>query len=535
MKKILILFIMFLCVTLISCNNTGYETENEGGQTPNDETILVSRIAETPEGRKYIEVDGEPFNYNGAQIRVDWLVDVQGEEVEGLEIYFEKAAKLGVKMVELPIQWKDVEPRENAYNFRNLSLMLSMAKKYGLKVEILLFTVNIGGMTGCVPDYIKDNKDKYPQYANDLNHPDALFFKLTNENLLESEGLMVKSLMESIYNWSVLNKSNTVISVQVRNEPDLYTKRIKEHNVRKDDGNQLSFDEAWNENIKSIDYIAKIVKASKYQVITRVNLCCYYENPKISHENWHKVVSLESVDLIGEDTYNSQLSFNRNVILNMYKELMDEYNTYPQIAENTGHFMNTASLFLMSNILGCGYSIYDLITPQVIVEEWGYYDWGILNNITKEEKPAFAIAKEILDGINKSGPYMAITNLKDIAGFNLLTDIPKTNIKQVVKTTKTTYEFETTSGALAYAINNGEYIYLFATADCTINISDSTLDSFYETGYVLPNGEFVSEGDYNLTSSKIELSGNLFYRIKVVTYANQISTTLDNLALESNN
>ena len=217
-KKIILLIISLL---ISSCNN---QSNNE------EKDIEVSKII-VNENKIYLQVDNKPFIYNGIQIRIDWLMDVNKESIEDMEYYFKKASELNVKVVEIPLQWKDLEVSEGAYNFRNLSKMLTYANKYNLKVELLLFTTNIGGMSGCVPTYIKENKELYPQYENSLNHKDALFFVQDNENILKREGAMVEALMDSIYNFSKSTNTTPVIAIQVKNEPDLYLKRIKENNV----------------------------------------------------------------------------------------------------------------------------------------------------------------------------------------------------------------------------------------------------------------------------------------------------------------
>lgn len=494
------------------------------------EKLLVSEIKKTEEGRMYLQVDERPFIYNGIQIRIDWLMDHQKESIDDMEFYFKKASELHVNVVELPIQWKDLEPEEDAYNFRNLSKMLSFAKKYDLKVELLLFTVNIGGMTGCVPSYIKKDTDRYPQYQNTLNHPDALFFVQNNENLLMREGKMVLALMDAIYQWSVSNQSNTVISIQVRNEPDLYLRRIKEYSVSQN-GEILSDEYAINETLEAIDTIAKIIKQSNYQIITRVNLCCFSDHEEVNYRYWNDLLALGSIDLVGEDTYNADLSYNKSILLDMQERLYKNYDTYAQIAENTGHYQNNASLILMANILGASYLMYDLITPQVITDEWKYYDWGILDNHTKEGKETFPVTAQLLEGVNLVQQYMVLTKAEDIAGFNLQTSLPQEKMNQIVHTTKTTYEFSTDHQSLAYAINHEDTIYLYSTDLATIKISDSKVENICRSGWVDETGVFHPEQTISLIDQTLELQGNTLYQIKTTALTNQISDTITNLGM----
>lgn len=177
MKKKILLILLPL---LLSCSTSNTSSINE------NKDIYVSRII-TSSKKNYLEVDGYPFIYNGIQIRTDWLINEQNETIDDMEYYFKIAQELGTKCVEIPLRWKDLEPKKDAYDFRNVSKYMSFAKKYNLRIEFLLFGINIGGMTGNVPDYIKKDEQTYPQYKNTLNHPDALFFVQDNKNTLSRE------------------------------------------------------------------------------------------------------------------------------------------------------------------------------------------------------------------------------------------------------------------------------------------------------------------------------------------------------------
>lgn len=512
-KKILLLIISLL---ISSCNN---QTNNE------EKDIEVSKIV-VNENKRYLQVDNKPFIYNGIQIRIDWLMDVNKESIEDMEYYFKKASELNVKVVEIPLQWKDLEVSEGAYNFRNLSKMLTYANKYNLKVELLLFTTNIGGMSGCAPTYIKENKELYPQYENSLNHKDALFFVQDNENILKREGAMVEALMDSIYNFSKSTNTTPVIAIQVKNEPDLYLKRIKENNVSLN-GKILSDEYAIKETLTAIDYIAKIIKKSKYKIITRINLCCFVDHISLNYRLWDEILSLKSIDVVGEDTYNPSISFNKNIILDMQEKLYPKYNTIAQIAENTGHYTNNPSLILTSNILGASYLMYDLITPKTITDEWNYYDWGILDNKTLEGKEAFNLTKTMLNGINLANSLLITTKSEDIAGFNIKDNEPLKEISQTINTSKTSYTFTTNNNAIGYAINYNDEIYLYATNEASITINDNTLEKTYYDGYVLDDNSFNINNTYTLTNNTINLKKDTLYKLKVIKTNTNKSNTLE--------
>lgn len=526
MKKKILLILLPL---LLSCSTSNTSSINE------NKDIYVSRII-TSSKKNYLEVDGYPFIYNGIQIRTDWLINEQNETIDDMEYYFKIAQELGTKCVEIPLRWKDLEPKKDAYDFRNVSKYMSFAKKYNLRIEFLLFGINIGGMTGNVPDYIKKDEQTYPQYKNTLNHPDALFFVQDNKNTLSREKKCTEALMDAIYQWSISNKYNACISIQVRNEPDLYFPKVEQYSLKKENGENLSLQEAKNETLLAIKEIASTIKNSKYKVITRVNVCCYSQHPEENYELWNDILALGNIDIVGEDTYSPNIDFNKSIIERMNSNIVKNYATIPQIAENTGHYENNNSLFLMANMLGAGYNLYDMITPSVITDTWGYYDWGLLDNKTKKPKETFSNTQKALDGINLAGHLFATTPSEDIACFNIESNTSKKSINQTINTTKTTYSFQTDNNAIGYAINNNNYIYLFSDKSSTITISNTTLeDNIVQTGYVNEKGEFINNDSQTITNNTINLIGEKLYRIKASSLANLESTTISSIHSEVNN
>lgn len=526
MKKNLLLVLLPL---LLSCSPNNISSTNK------NEHIYVSKIVKSSK-KNYLEVDGYPFIYNGIQIRTDWLINEQKETIDDMEYYFKIAHELGVNCVEIPLRWKDLEPKKDAYDFRDVSKYMLFAKKYGLRIEFLLFGINIGGMTGNVPDYIKNDKETYPQYTNTLNHPDALFFVQDNENTLSREKKCSEALMDAIYQWSLTNQYNACISIQVRNEPDLYFPKVTQYGLKKENGENLSIQEARKETLFAIKEIAATIKNSKYKVITRVNVCCYSQHPDENYYLWNDILALENIDIVGEDTYSPSIDFNKSIIERMNFNIVNNYTTIPQIAENTGHYENNNSLFLMANMLGAGYNLYDMITPSVITDSWGYYDWGLLDNKTKKPKETFSCTQKTLKGINIAGHLFATTSSDDIACFNIENDAPKTFINQTVNTTKTSYSFQTDNKAIGYAINHNEYIYLYSDEPSIITISNTTIDEKNaQIGYLNEKGEFISNESVSIVNNIIHLAGEKLYRIKVSSLSNLESNTISSIHSEVNN
>ena len=134
----------------------------------------------------------------------------------------------------------------------------------------------------------------------------------------------------------------------------------------------------------------------------------------------------------------------------------------------------------------------------------------------------------MLDGINKVGPYFAITDSEDIAIFNVDEDLPNQNKIQSIRTSKTQFDFKTEDGSLAYAINNGDYIYLLSTEEANFKIQNSTIENNYEIGYVKENGEFISE-DKGVYNQELKAIPGLLYRFKVIENEKLNSNTIQSI------
>lgn len=546
MKKILrkiLLFVLTVAVGLgtfaaAACASGEQEEGGNGGgneQTPVSEGKTVSRIAYTEEGKAYLEVDGEPFTYAGAQIRIDGFMDEEHQSIDEMERYFKLAADMNVTMVELPIQWKDIEPEKDRYDFRNVGKLLGFAKKYGLKVELLLFTVNVCGMSAVAPDYINRDAETYPRYPSDLTDSTVAFYEQDNPNLLERESLAVDHLMSAVADWCDAAGENVVIAVQVHNEPDVFPLwRLQQYNVMTLDGSRRLTDiEAWEETLTALDVIGKVVKNSDYKVVTRVNTAIAWDAA------WEAFVpdiyELEGIDIVGDDTYNETVAVNKEVMQNLSSGKLE--GNLPHVAENRGSYTSAASCILAVFCMGGGYDIYDLITPKVFIRDWGWPDEGIIYSYdpndpatSMKDKPHTELARRVLYGIKNAGYEMTLAPVGDIAGFNLAGNHPQTECEQTIDTTSVRIAFSTQEGALAFAIVRSGYVTLFSTHAATFTLSNGTF-SGAQYGTYAADGSFTAAGAVPMEGNTVSLDGMQICRIKIDSSDGTLtSTAVENIA-----
>ncbi|MCS3162442.1 beta-galactosidase [Bacteroides faecis] len=113
--------------------------------------IEVSKLV-TENNKTYVSVDGKPFPFLGAQIRLDALLNCDKMTINEVENYFKKAQELGLNCVQIPISWNMVEPKENKYDYSILNSILQFVNKYNLKMELLLVQYEYGRRFILLPD-----------------------------------------------------------------------------------------------------------------------------------------------------------------------------------------------------------------------------------------------------------------------------------------------------------------------------------------------------------------------------------------------
>lgn len=518
-----------MLLPLSACGETGGDGNNDGDNTP--KVTPISCLKTTESGKRYIEMDGQPFTYIGGQLRVDGYIDNDKQSIDDMEKYFKLAADTNVNVVELPIQWKDIEPEKDVYEFKNVGKLLGFAKKYALKVELLLFTVNICGSSSVAPQYIEGDAVTYPRYPSDVKG--TVFYEQDNPNLLDRESKAVNNLMSAVASWCKAAGENVVLAVQVHNEPDVFPLwRLKEQNVLTLDGSRKLTDiEAWEETLYALDYIGKVVKNSAYPCLTRVNTAIAWR------DKWEsfvpKIYALEGIDMVGDDTYNETVAQNKQVMINISTGKLE--GNMPHVAENRGSYATTPSCILATVCSGGGYLIYDLITAKTFVDEWGWIDEGLYDPFNHKDPNAAGsmadkahteLTRRVLYGIKNAGYEMTLANVEDIAGFNIKSNYPTTEWEQTVSTSSVRVTYSTTNGSLGFAVVRKGYVTLYTTDEATFTLENGTF-SQAEIGVYKNDGTFVKSAEATMTNGKITLAGKQVCRIKI----NGINGALESDAL----
>lgn len=574
-KTLFLVLIFMIIFTLVSCND---QTENpdDGGQTdivtPGEDNekevflfedtfltdpvydgseVSVSEVVTTDYGT-HIEVEGEPFLFLGAQIRVDAFMNCDKLSYQEIEYLFAEAAKLGVPTIQVPVEWAKIELAKDEFEYSYLFNMLHLANKYNVKIELLWFGTNMCGDTHSytVPDYILKDGKTYPKLdasrtGEFWNYYGIMWFlDFDNENLIAREANALTKMMEYVYEYdSTHGGRKPVVGVQILNEADGFVRwRINEKTVLSSvTGLQMTEEEGWRKVCNSMNALGLAVKACKYKVYTRANMTVstgttgIFSGSELKDAPYFVKMfqELEGIDIVGDDSYNASVK-NIKGISAMFATKME--GNFSHIAENDGSYKNTPSLILASISQHGGYSLYDLLTsPFFVANNNTNIDQGIIlyakdsngKIITNQfvYKEHYELTKNIIEGLKQaSNPYGVAPS--DFIAFNIKNDYPQNKITQTISSTNVTIEFTTNDGAIGYAIDYGTHIDLYVTEASTVTLSNANISLIATGSYT--GLQFNKISDLSI-SNTISLEADTLYRIEYTSLGKLISTTWDNI------
>jgi len=183
--------------------------------------------------------------------------------------------------------------------------------------------------------------------------------------------------------------------------------------------------------------------------------------------------------------------------------------------------------------LGGGYNLYDLATSKFFIDnttpdyadqiDHGIYTWDL------QHKPHTATTQQLLTGFSYAPSQVATTATADFAVFNVQENHPKESLSQVISTTGATFRFKTEAGALAFALDCGTSLLLYATETAQIEVENGVVNSV-EIGKYINGTDFDAERE--LTAQNIiTLESGKLYRLGFHSNGDLQSTVLDKIGM----
>lgn len=490
----------------------GEEKPTEPEDTGNG--VVVSQIKQK-NGRYHISYLGQPYTLLGGQIRADGLTNRgTGDQTPpsgapaaldyaDVEPYIAAAKAFGLNTVEIPVEWHDIEPEKDRYDFTSLDAYMAACNKHGIKMELLWFSTNMCGDTCSfqVPDYIYNDPQTYPRLLTRYGWWDWMYgykvhLRLDSPALMEREAKACKAITDHIYEWNKANgKQYPVLGIQVQNETDgLLRWRSKPNQADLAARNNMTDAELWQMTLNALDNAGKAFKSGKYKVYTRANMTVSLGAGDFAESadpcSPKDVLALDGIDIVGDDPYTQDV----DGIAAMVRSYMLEGN-YPHAAENMGAYTAGAALMLSTVAAGGGYCLYDFATPEFFVWMNDHFqstyqmDQGVLNPDLTEKAHSAEVSKMAKAITACSAPFAALP-VQNMAAFGL-----KSRAGQTETSTLTVggrqVTFTTDTGAKGFAFTDGETITLFATDNAQFTVA-----GIGKVGYAgRYNGEAFVRGD----------------------------------------
>ncbi len=467
----------------------------------------------TKNGKSYIEHRGEPYLLYGVQVRLDraitaFKVATAAEYDKYIEPYFAKTAEVGFKTVIFPIHWKQIEVTKDTYSFNLLKIYYDYAKKYDLNVQLLWFGSDVCGWGSNSPNYIWEDTKTYSRL---IDYPEVL--NLYDADTIEREMLAFGKLLEWLYEYDTDMRT---VCIQLENEANATAASGPETDswTDKDTVDATTWVAGQKQAVYNImDALGRMVKSGPYRCVTRTNLVyyqCLYNG--VNNHQIEEVASLEGMDLVGIDSYQSSLG--DRVI-----EQTDLPGNIPHYAEFGANYYIVPAHTLMSLSRGGGLLIYQL---KAVDKDAGYevfagdkYEWLYRTSekvLTKDKELVYGLDTNELTAFNKMlwalGQQVTAAPKENIGAFNCTSAAHTLSAKQTLTVAGKSVTYTSNSNdyggsGLAVCTEDGEWLLLahHTKASFTfdgINISGNVSVGRYSDGKwveestVVPNGGTVT-------------------------------------------
>jgi hypothetical protein len=175
---------------------------------------IIEKETIMTEINRIFKVNGKPFFPIGTETVYAGYAMKPNEH----ENVFRDLKSINGNSMAIPVHWDAIEPEEGKFDFSSVDILITNARKYGLKLILLWFgTWKNGGME-YVPEWIKTDPKRFRRALN-AQGKDMWSLSPFCKATLESDKKAFIALMK--YLKSKDSVEQTVISIQVENEPGI--------------------------------------------------------------------------------------------------------------------------------------------------------------------------------------------------------------------------------------------------------------------------------------------------------------------------
>lgn len=122
--------------------------------------------------------------------------------------------KMHANTLEVPIYWKQIEPKCGEFNFSLIDTLIAQARNHHKRLVLLWFATWKNGSNHYMPDWLKRDAEKYPNITG--KNGQSIDSPATVEATMEADAKAFATIMRYLKR---VDEQHTVIMVQVENEP----------------------------------------------------------------------------------------------------------------------------------------------------------------------------------------------------------------------------------------------------------------------------------------------------------------------------
>lgn len=466
--------------------------------------LSISKVVVGENGRPYLQVDGQPYLYLGAENWgkqqtlggcdqcSNWRYSLPQFSTplptSWLENVFEKTKAAGYNTISMILDWNQIEPTtQGSFDWSLVDQYITWANKYDLRIDWVWFGTlnecgarlpgNTNGWMTWVPSYVQDKSKYFGRGIVDQDVycawlPDGGTHNADASYLFSSERNAVANLFAHL---ATVDTTHRAILFQDENEPNFHP-----------DWNNA----AGKTLIRSLlSSMAQVVKQSNYPVAVRINAWGY------ANSDFNNI---PYVDFQGTDLYSTDPTALKTSTFNT-----SSAGPLPGIAENDGSYGNVSSLATTAIAGGAYYDSFQLndhFPPQGLYDPSSYYkDWVV--GTIPPLRPGAARMQRELTAINKVRTIVASASPSQMAGFNSDAAIPSTSYNGTKNAGPYPVSFSTADAAVAIAFNQGNSVYLASDTATTETFTFGSQPQSVSVGHQDNSTTWVQDSSRSYTNN----------------------------------
>ena len=178
-------------------------------------TVRAQRATPQPHlarnhGATQIIVDGKPFLVRGGE-----LENSSASSLSYMQTVWPKIVAIHCNTVLAPVYWRLIEPQEGKFDFTTVDGLIQGARQHHVRLVLLWFGSWKNSMSSYVPDWVKENQQRFPRAAR-VDGTSLEILSALNQNNLAADSNAFVALMRHLKR--IDSADHTVIMVQVENE-----------------------------------------------------------------------------------------------------------------------------------------------------------------------------------------------------------------------------------------------------------------------------------------------------------------------------